>query len=221
VLEVLGTEGSHTEIVVWNPDGSTAELSGNGTRIAAGWLLESTDADEVVVAVGNRRVRARRAPAGRIEQDLGAIDVRPDETLDVDGEPVTVTPVSVGNPHAVVRHAPTRSELLRLGPRLERHPRFPDRTNVQLVEPDSSRTLTVAIWERGAGETPASGTSAAAAAAAAIAHGWCTSPVTVRMPGGDLDVALVDGHAVLTGPVEQICRGEVAAAVLAVLDEHR
>ena len=205
---------------MWNPDGSTAELSGNGTRIAAGWLLESTDADEVVVAVGHRRVRARRAPAGGIEQDLGAVDIRPDETLEVDGEAVTVTPVSVGNPHAVVRHAPTRSELLRLGPRLERHPRFPDRTNVQLVEPDSPRTLTVAIWERGAGETPASGTSAAAAAAAAVAHGWCTSPLTVRMPGGDLEVALVDGHAVLTGPVEQICRGEVAATVLAALGER-
>ena len=209
VLEIVSATGDEASVVVWNPDGSTAELSGNGTRIAAAWLMQRTRAGEVVVAVASRAVRSRRAPDGRIEQDLGRVDVFSDETLDVDGEQVTVTPVSVGNPHAVVRREPVRAELLRLGPLLERHARFPDRTNVQLVEPEPPHALTIVIWERGAGETPASGTSAVAAAAAAVARGWCTSPVSVRMPGGELDVILDGGRARLLGPVEEICRGEV------------
>jgi diaminopimelate epimerase len=127
------------------------------------------------------------------------------ETIDVDGEPVELTPVSVGNPHAVVRRDPDRDELLRLGPLLERHPRFPDRTNVQLVRVDGPHDLTVGVWERGAGETLASGSSSVAAAAAAIAQGWCESPVRVHLPGGELLVELDEhGEARLTGPVVEL-----------------
>jgi diaminopimelate epimerase len=117
----------------------------------------------------------------------------------------------VGNPHAVVRRDPQREELLRLGPLLEQHPRFPHRTNVQLVRVDGPHDLTVAVWERGAGETLASGTSSVAAAAAAIAHGWCESPVTVHLPGGDLLVELDEGgNARLTGPAVEIGSVELA-----------
>jgi diaminopimelate epimerase len=119
-----------------------------------------------------------------------------------------VTPVSVGNPHAVVRREPTREELLRLGPLVERHERFPQRTNVQLVRPDGPTDITVLVWERGAGETLASGSSAAAAAAAAITHGWCESPVRVHLPGGTLRVDVREGRAILAGPAAEIFRGE-------------
>jgi diaminopimelate epimerase len=120
------------------------------------------------------------------------------------------TPVSVGNPHAVIRREPVRTELLRLGPLVETHERFPDRTNVQLVRVDGRHELTVGVWERGAGETLSSGTSSVAAGAAAVANGWCESPITVHLAGGDLTVELVDGEARLTGPAEEICTVELA-----------
>ena len=126
-----------------------------------------------------------------------------------------MTVVSVGNPHAVVRQNPIREELLRLGPAIEHHPRFPERTNVQLIRVDGRHDVTAVVWERGAGETRASGTSACAVAAAAIANGWCQSPVSVHMPGGTLDVAIGEGKARLTGPAQEICRGEVSEEVLA------
>ncbi|HLF68326.1 MAG TPA: hypothetical protein VI503_03200, partial [Gaiellaceae bacterium] len=143
-----------------------------------------------------------------VEVDLGLAEVGRPEALDVDGERLEFTPVSVGNPHAVIRREPTREDLLRLGPLVERHERFPDRTNVQLVRPDGESDLTVLVWERGAGETPSSGSSAAAAAAAAVVHGWCRSPVRVHLPGGTLNVDIREGRAILSGPAEEICRGE-------------
>ncbi len=204
VLEVLSATDEETTVLIWNPDGSLAEMSGNGTRIAAAWLARRTGRADVQVHVGPRTVRAHIREDGLVEQELGEVDVGPIELLDVGGEPLEVTPVSVGNPHAVVRLVHDRDDLLRLGPLLESHPRFPDRTNVQLVEVEDAHTLRVSVWERGAGETSASGSSAVAAAAAAVAHGWCESPVTVRLPGGELLVELHDRQARLTGPAVEL-----------------
>jgi diaminopimelate epimerase len=204
VLEVLSAAGDELEILIWNPDGSLAEMSGNGTRIAAAWLAGRTGSQDVVVLVAPRAVLAHIREDGFVEQELGEVEVGAPETLDLDGEPLEVTPVSVGNPHAVVRLTHTRDDLLRLGPLIERHPRFPDRTNVQLVEVQGPHTLRVSVWERGAGETSSSGSSSVAAAAAAVARGWCESPVTVRLPGGELLVELEDGRARLTGPAVEL-----------------
>ena len=216
ILEVLAAEGPRAEIVIWNPDGSTAELSGNGTRIAARWLARRSGAEEVVVAVGPREVRARLRAGHEVETDMGHVEVGPTESLDVDGTSLEFTPVSVGNPHAVIRRDPERAELLRLGPLVENHNRFPARTNVQLVRVDSPSEATVGVWERGAGETLSSGTSAVAVAGASVANGWCESPVTVHLAGGDLLVELDERlHARLTGPAQEICRGEVSEELLA------
>lgn len=215
ILEVVSTEGPRAEIVIWNPDGSTAELSGNGTRIAARWLARRAGADEVRIAVGPREVVARMCGGLQVEMEMGPVEVGPVESLEVDGTSLEFTPVSVGNPHAVIRREPDRADLLRLGPLLENHPRFPQRTNVQLVRVDSRREATVGVWERGAGETLSSGTSACAVAAAAVANGWCESPVTIHLAGGDLLVELDERlHARLTGPAQEICRGEVAEELL-------
>jgi diaminopimelate epimerase len=211
VLEVLASDDAGAELVIWNPDGSTAEMSGNGTRIAAAWLLRRTGADAAAIRVGDRVVNTRARTDGLIEQDLGSVRVGPRETLDVHGNPVDVVPVDVGNPHAVVPcEEPSREVLLRLGPLVETHERFPGRTNVQLAHAGGPHDLRVLVWERGAGETPASGSSAVAAAAAAVAEGWCQSPVVVHLPGGDLEVRLDDGEATLVGPAEEICSGELA-----------
>ena len=210
ILEVVSADGDRAEVVIWNPDGSTAELSGNGTRIAARWLARRSGANEVWITVGPREVAARMRDGVEVETDMGAVEVGGPETITVEGEQVDLTPVSVGNPHAVIRRDPERAELLRLGPLVEKHERFPERTNVQLIRVDSPHELTVGVWERGAGETLSSGTSAVAVSAAAAANGWCESPVTVHLAGGDLLVELSGGEARLTGPAEEICTIELA-----------
>ena len=216
VLEVVSTDSARAEIVIWNPDGSTAELSGNGTRIAARWLARRAGADEVSIVVGPREVHARMRGGLEVEMDMGAVEVAPVEALDVNGTQLEFTPVSVGNPHAVIAREPEREELLRLGPLVENHPRFPERTNVQLVRVDTRSDATAGVWERGAGETLSSGTSACAVAGAAVVNGWCDSPVTVHLAGGDLVVELdARLNARLTGSAQEICTGEISAEWLA------
>jgi diaminopimelate epimerase len=210
ILEVTSVSGASMDVVIWNPDGSTAELSGNGTRIAARWLARETGRTEVRVRVGPREVTATMRGGLQVETQMGRVEVGDPEELEVDGLALEFTPVSVGNPHAVIRREPDREELLRLGPLVERHDRFPGRTNVQLVRVDGPHELSVGVWERGAGETLSSGTSAVAASAAAVANGWCESPVTVHLAGGDLLVELSEGEARLTGPAEEICTVELA-----------
>jgi len=216
ILEVLAADGPRAELVIWNPDGSTAELSGNGTRIAARWLARRSGSDEVVVEVGPREVVARMRGGLEVETEMGRVTVGAPEILAVNGSELEFTPVSVGNPHAVIRRDPERGELLRLGPLVENHERFPARTNVQLVRVDSRSEATVGVWERGAGETLSSGTSAVAVAGAAIANGWADSPVTVHLAGGDMRVELdEDMNARLTGVAQEICTGAVSAELLA------
>ena len=210
LLEIVSVNVATAALRIWNPDGSLAELSGNGARIVAAWLARESASERVTLHIGELRVEANVRGDGNVELEIGRVEVGETETLDLGDERVDFTPVSVGNPHAVVRREPERGELLRLGPRIERHSRFPERTNVQLVRIDGRNDLTVGVWERGAGETLASGTSAVAAAAAAIANGWCESPVQVHLPGGVLLVELDgDRHARLTGPAEEICRIEL------------
>ncbi len=194
VLEVVGSGRADVEIVVWNRDGSVAELSGNGTRIAAAWLAGRTGARKVDVRVGDRLVVARILEDGEIEQELGPVEVGPPETV----EGITFVPVSVGNPHAVVEGDPP--EIERIGPLLETHARFPDRTNVQVVRVDAPGEVTARVWERGVGETTASGTGAVAVAAATHPEG----DVLVHFPGGDLTVRLEGDRAYLTGPAEPV-----------------
>ena len=215
IVEVTSANGDRAEVVIWNPDGSTAELSGNGTRIAARWLARRSGAGTVRISVGPREVVAEMRGGKQVEMDMGPVEVGEPETIEVDAEEVVLVPVSVGNPHAVIRREPDRGELLRLGPLVETHWRFPERTNVQLVRIDGPSDVTVGVWERGAGETLSSGTSACAVAGAAVANGWCESPVTVHLAGGDLRVEIDERfHARLTGPAQEICTGEVSQELL-------
>jgi diaminopimelate epimerase len=193
ILEVIARGADRIEIAIWNPDGSRAELSGNGTRIAARWLADRTGATEVRIRVGERVTEARMA-GELVEQQLGAVEVGPAERV----EGVEFVPVSVGNPHAVVEGDP--AEIERIGPLLETQPRFPDRTNVQVGRVDGSRHITARIWERGVGETSSSGTSAVAVAAALCGEG----ETEVSFQGGTLRVRIENGQAFLTGPAERL-----------------
>ena len=193
VLEVVSAEGVEAEIVIWNPDGSRAELSGNGTRIAARWLADRSGAGEVRIRVGQRVTHARIS-GELVEQELGPVEVGPAEQL----EGIEFVPVSVGNPHAVVEGDP--SEIERIGPLLERNARFPDGTNVQVARVDGPGRVTARVWERGVGETSSSGTSAVAVAAATQGEG----ETSVTFPGGTLRVTISGGKASLTGPAERL-----------------
>lgn len=190
IVQVVARGDDWAEVVIWNPDGSTAELSGNATRIAAAWLGGA----RTTVRVGEREVVARRLRDGQIEQGIGQVKVAPAESI----AGYEVIPVDVGNPHAVVVGDP--DELPRVGPLLETHPRFPQRTNVQVARVDAPGRVTARVWERGVGETSASGTSAVAVAAATHGEG----DVVVSFPGGDLVVRLERGRAWLTGTAKRV-----------------
>jgi diaminopimelate epimerase len=193
ILEVVSAGNDEAEIVIWNPDGSTAELSGNGTRIAARWLAGRTGADSVLIRVGQRAVTARVQEDGLVEQELGEVHVYERERV----AGLEVVPVSVGNPHAVVVGDP--DDLPLIGPLLETHPRFPERTNVQVARIEGPGRVTARVWERGVGETLSSGTSAVAVAAATHGEG----EVVVSFPGGELRVEIEAGRARLIGSAER------------------
>jgi diaminopimelate epimerase len=193
-IEVAAVDGDEITVAIVNPDGSHAEMSGNGTRIAGAWLMDRTGHDEARVRVGPLVVEVRRAGGGLYESDLGEVEVHEAERI----AGFEVVPVSVGNPHAVVVGDP--ADILLVGPLLETHPRFPDRTNVQVVRIDGPGEVTARVWERGVGETTASGSSAVAVAAATHGEG----DVLVHFPGGDLRVRLEGGRATLTGPAERV-----------------
>jgi diaminopimelate epimerase len=193
ILQVTAHGHDWVELVIWNPDGSTAELSGNGTRIAARWLAAATGAPVVRVRVGAREVVARMLGGDEVEQDLGEVTVSERERVaDLD-----VTCVSIGNPHAVVEGDP--ADLPRVGPLLETHVRFPNRTNVQVARRIGPGEIEARVWERGAGETASSGTSAVAVAAA-----LGRQDAVVRFPGGTLRVRFEGSRAFLTGPARRV-----------------
>jgi diaminopimelate epimerase len=193
IVEVVHATRDTADVVIWNPDGSRAELSGNGTRIAARWLADRTGAQEVRIRVGPLETVAR-VRDGEVEQELGPVTVAEPEQI----EGLEVIVVDVGNPHAVVVGDPVQLPVI--GPLLETHPRFPNRTNVQVARVDGPGEVTARVWERGVGETQASGTSAVAVAAATHGEG----DVLVHFPGGDLRVRLSAGRATLTGPAERL-----------------
>jgi diaminopimelate epimerase len=132
--------------------------------------------------------------------------------MEFGGRELSCCGVSVGNPHCVIVGAPvTEEEARALGPIVETDPRFANRTNVQLLRARDRRNLEIQIWERGAGYTLASGSSASAAACAARRLGLCESEVTMHMPGGQLRVEIDESYRVIqTGPATRVAQGEIA-----------
>ena len=213
---------------IFNPDRSEAQKSGNGLRItAAHAVLEHGSGDAFELRTADRanavRVLSREGAEVVTELDIGRPSFRAaDLPAMFDGEPEHVdldTPagrveavlVSVGNPHCVVFGQPvTKERCLELGPHLEVHAAFPQRTNVQLCEPLDRGRVHAEIWERGAGYTLASGTSASAVAAACMRRGLVDAKVVVVMPGGQLEVRREDdGHLVQSGPARRVYRATI------------
>lgn len=208
---------------ILNPDGSEAEKSGNGLRIFAKFLFDYgyTPATDFSISTLGGKVRAqlvledKRCVAVRVEMGRALID-RQRTSLEVLGQTLPVTVLSVGNPHCVVIVPDLKTvDLARFGPAIENHPVFPNRTNVQFAQVMSRRDVRALIWERGAGHTLASGSSACAVAVACHAQGLVDGTITVHMEGGDLTIE-VGPHLdlVMTGPVEEVCSGNFSAEFL-------
>ncbi len=215
---------------IFNPDGSEAEKSGNGLRIFAKYLWDHGHAKKEALTVDTKggvvecQLHVRDGHVNFVTVEMGRATFRaaevpmtglPGEAVGVsltlrDGPALTVTAVSVGNPHCVVFvDRLDESEVRRLGPQLETHAAFPNRTNVQFARVVARDVLEILIWERGAGFTLASGSSSCGAAAAAVRNGRCDhGRVAVRMPGGELAVHVrPDWSLRLEGPVEEVCTG--------------
>jgi diaminopimelate epimerase len=240
ILGAVASESADFGVRIFNPDGSEAEKSGNGLRIFAAYLLHRGRVrigPPFTVETPGGTVRVRIVD----ESDDGVLDVEvemgtasfrsadvglagPDretenELLELPGgDRVAINTVSVGNPHCVVFQDELDVETLRrIAPEISTHPDFARGTNVQFAvatgEPDAVEAW---VWERGAGETRASGSSACAVAAAAVRRGMVSERrVAVRMPGGTLHVEVRDDWGlVLRGPVEDVYRGEMTPGMV-------
>jgi diaminopimelate epimerase len=216
ILAVVETGAADFGVRIFNPDGSEAEKSGNGLRIVAQFLHDHgyTSRPEFTVHTRGGVVSVRvftaggRVSAVRVEMGRAIID-RTLTSLTVGGKVLDVVSLSVGNPHCVILVAQlSTAELLRLGPLIERHPVFPHRTNVQMAQVLSRNRVKALVWERGAGHTLASGSSACAVAAACADKGLVDGHLTVQLEGGDLSIDIDrDLNLVMTGPVEEIYAG--------------
>ena len=217
---------------IFNPDGSEAEKSGNGLRIFARYLWDKGRVDDhpfsiitkggtvvcqvrdsgrmVFVAMGSASFDSEKIPVmGPRREVVG-------EYLDIGGERLRFTGVTVGNPHCVIHtNEVSASVTQRLGPLLESHRLFPNRTNVQFVKVLDRHRIQIEIWERGAGYTLSSGSSSCAAAAASVRLGLCAADITVEMPGGTLQIGVMDDFTItMLGPTRKVAEGALSHELL-------
>jgi diaminopimelate epimerase len=214
---------------IFNPDGSEAEKSGDGLRIFARYLLEAGHARNtgcrIHTSAGNSEIQFLTPDGSLIQANMGRPSFRAGDIpftgiashlevletpLFLPTGPITITALSLGNPHCVLFPGEVSpANARRLGAQIEKHPEFPERVNVQLVEVVNRRRIRIEIWERGAGYTPASGSSCAAAAACRRL-GLVDERVTVLMPGGSLDIEFTpEGQILMTGPVMPVFQGHL------------
>ena len=210
VVSAASGDVAHATIELWNADGSRSEISGNGTRCAAALLVEAGLAgSEVRIGTGaglkSLRLLGRREHSFSFEMNMGAAAVE-DLRATVDDRECAI--LNVGNPQCVFFVEDFDFAWGELGARVERHPRFPNRTNVSFVKVLDRHTLDVRFFERGAGETMSSGTGSTGAAAAAMARGLVDNPVRVLTPAGPLRLSWEGDDILLAGPAEIVAEGE-------------
>ncbi len=228
LLGPLPSEAAKFALRIFNPDGSEAEKSGNGLRIFSRYLWDkklvrqSTFTLEtpggVVQAEVLNRGKIVRVEMGKVSFWSDEIPVAGprreviNEPIHLRGQQFTFCAASVGNPHCVLPLPKISAELAKqMGPLLETHLRFPNRTNVQFMKVIDRNNIQIEIWERGAGYTLASGSSSSAAAAVAHRLGLCDRDISVHMPGGIIEVKIGDDYAIqMTGSVTKVCDGVIA-----------
>ena len=234
LLSPPAERGFVARLRIFNPDGSEAELSGNGAREAILYLRRNgwTDNDVFSIETAAGEIRPRITGPDTCTVDMGRARLRSKDfpsggddgsgTLTVDGRELRFQHVSVGNPQCAIEVEDTPLEeldLRALGAPIERHELFPNRTNVSFWRRDGEREITARIFERGVGETLSSGTGATGAAVAAVLRG-VDSPVTVHLDGGDLEVEVEeDLHVNLTGWARAVYRGVLSDELTEELHE--
>ena len=222
-----GANGSFN-LRIFNPDGSEAEKSGNGLRIFARYLWEKSNKRQTrfpIITKGGRVEAEVNEKGNSVTVDMGQVNFHSskipvagppreviNEKIEIEGQMLTYCAATIGNPHCVVICEKISEDLAkRVGPVIERDSRFPNRTNVQFMKVTDRHNIRIEIWERGAGYTLASGSSSCAAAAVAYRLGLCDSKITVRMPGGDIDIAIGADYSVrMTGPVAKVFEGTIS-----------
>ena len=221
-------DGADFALRIFNPDGSEAQKSGNGLRIFCRYLFDQGLVQHapfkvhtqggVVSATVHDQGQNVTVDMGCVSFDSARIPVTGAarevirESLVVAGETLTITAATIGNPHCVIeRPATSTADVHRLGPLVESHAMFPERTNVQFLTVRDRANIAIEIWERGAGYTLASGSSSSAAAAVAHRLGLVDQNVTVHMPGGTLSIRIGGNYAItMTGPVTKVADGVLA-----------
>ena len=203
---------------IFNADGSEAKMCGNGIRCVGKYVYDKgyTDKKKLTIeTLSGIKTLDLQIVGGKVKTvavDMGKAEVSENMTLSIDGDEVICTPVSVGNPHAVIFVSNIdEAPLMTLGPKMEHNPAFPDGVNNEFIEVVDSHTLRMRVWERGSGVTMACGTGACASTAAAIKNGYCSfdEDISVILDGGTLKIRISQDYSVtMTGPAEMIYEGE-------------
>jgi diaminopimelate epimerase len=247
LLLVLPSDQADVRMRMFNPDGSESASCGNGIRCLGRYVHDryALGKDELRVETGAGVSAITVHADGTVTVDMGAPILAPEQipttlrgenaldvALEVDGERLDVSCVSMGNPHAITFVAPgalASYPLETVGPKVEHHPTFPQRTNFEICEVLATDHMRIRVWERGAGITLACGTGACAATVAAVLGGRLTAPARIDLPGGTLRIDWAPGGTVkMTGPAEYVFTGayrvvgtNAAASAPAQLDEAR
>lgn len=227
---ILPSKSADVGMRIFNADGSEAEMCGNAIRCIGKYVYErelvkkreisvSTKAGLIKLSlqIENGEVASVRVNMGEPILEAKEIPVNSSVSpvigmpFEIEGHKLKLTAISVGNPHAVFFVDKISDELvLGLGPKIETHPMFPNRINVEFVEVLSPKELNMRVWERGSGETFACGTGASAVAVAAVLNELCERKMTIHLKGGDLQLEWgADNHIYMTGPAEFAFDGEL------------
>ena len=216
---IFPSEQADFKMRMFNADGSEGEMCGNGIRCVGkfvydhGLTAKTALTVETLAGVKSLELSVQDGRVSAVTVDMGVPAWEEPILHTVKGKTCTGRPVDMGNPHLVVYEADLSAlPLAELGPDFETCPHFPNRTNTEFVRVESRTALSMRVWERGSGETMACGTGACAAAVAAMTDGLTNRAVTVRLPGGELNIRWDEesGHVFMTGPAVTVFEGELA-----------
>ncbi|MBL4871860.1 MAG: diaminopimelate epimerase [Rhodobacteraceae bacterium] len=221
-LALIRMEGDVTAVDYWNADGSLSDACGNATRCVARLLMAETGDNTMVLRTGRGDLVCEDECNGLIRVNMGQPQLKWQEiplaenvdtiNLPIDGAPAAT---GMGNPHCSFFVEDAEAvDLDELGPRIENHPLFPERTNVQVVQVLDRSNLRVRVWERGVGHTLASGSSSCAVTVAAVRKGLTDRKVTVHLDGGDLEIDWREDGVWMTGPTMLVSSGTLSPEFL-------
>lgn len=218
LILVLPSDRADYRMRIFNPDGSEAEMCGNGIRCFTRYVWENAEEKKDVISVDTLAGIMVPAPIVEegsfvgVEVDMGEPSVEAvKEPLKIENLDYSINKISMGNPHCVIFVEDLQSVRIKeIGPIIENLPQFPNRTNVEFVQVLNDKEIDLKVWERGAGETLACGTGACASVVAASLNGLTGKKVVVHLPGGNIGIEWAqDNHILMRGPAEKVFEGMI------------